>query len=68
MTREGELIILACGFGHRVMHTLRYFSSQHFLIFFLDLAVQISEETAADVIARNMRRHSAAGNRSVLGS
>ncbi|XP_006019298.1 keratinocyte differentiation factor 1 [Alligator sinensis] len=27
-----------------------------------DLAVQISEETAADVIARNMRRHSAAGS------
>lgn len=31
--------------------------------FFLpDLAVQISEETPADVMARNMRRHSSAGN------
>ncbi|KFU94201.1 Uncharacterized protein C1orf172, partial [Chaetura pelagica] len=27
-----------------------------------DLAVQISEETSADVIARNMRRHSSAGS------
>lgn len=27
-----------------------------------ELAVQISEETPADVLARNMRRHSSAGN------
>lgn len=36
--------------------------SEALLFSLAELAVQISEETPADVMARNMRRHSSAGN------
>ncbi|XP_016159171.1 PREDICTED: keratinocyte differentiation factor 1 [Ficedula albicollis] len=36
--------------------------SQALLLLLAELAVQISEETPADVMARNMRRHSSAGS------
>lgn len=41
--------------------------SQALLVFIAELAVQISEETPADVMARNMRRHSSAGNAPAWG-
>lgn len=49
--------------SHPLHHPLHHpLLSQALLVFIPELAVQISEETPADVMARNMRRHSSAGN------